>query len=318
VDKRWSSLIRQRAEVTGSFQGEYLSEHLVEQAALIPLDKICADPEFENLRLPPTAEEVSLRAESMRREGLKVPVEVIPVPGTDCFYLRAGFRRVAAARLLRWESIPAIVLRPDTPLVDEYWTNVIENTARDRLSTYEIAYAARAMRDRFGVSAAEFAVRAGFSETYVVNLLRCLDRLPPEVVEAWRNKAPVPIGEYVKWCNLLPHEAVSAMRVYMGRNPQLAREWKHLPPSSPKSHPARMASTVGLKRMQRLRFAVEVARGIDEKTRALCLELVDFCSGARERVTGIYADGQKMRTYKSRRRADQVTLEDLNLGAVVE
>lgn len=307
--KRRSAVLRKDLERRVGFQGEKLSEDVVSRAALIPLDLIVEDPDFENLRLPPTDEEVDPLAESMRREGIKVPVELVPAPDEVHFFLRAGFRRVASARKLGWETVPALVLPADIPLVDEYWTNVIENTARDKLSTYEVAYAARAMRDRFGVGATEFAVRARLSESYVVNLLRCLDKLPPEVVEAWKCKAPVPMAEYLKWCNLLPHEAVTAMNIYMGRNPQLAQTWKHLPPSSGKSHPARMATAVGLKRMQRLRFAVEVARNLDEKTRRLCLDLVDFCTGAKSSVPGIYDDGQRLRVYKSRRRQDLPTVD---------
>ena len=56
--------------------------------------------------------------------------------------------------------------------------------------------------------------------------------------------------------------------------------------------------------MQRIRFAVEVARTIDEKTRAVCLKIVDYCSGARDDVPLIFDPKTKLRPYKSRRRED--------------
>jgi hypothetical protein len=40
--------------------------------------------------------------------------------------------------------------------------------------------------------------------------------------------------------------------------------------------------------MQQLRFAVEVARQLDEKTRSLCLMVIDFCSGARDDVPSVH------------------------------
>ena len=107
----------------------------------VPLELIVDDPRFTNLRLDPTDEEMTALAESMRVEGLKVPIEVIP--SGEAFCVRCGFRRTKAARLLRWTTIPAIILAADTPVVDEYWTNIIENSARSRLTSYEIAHAAR-------------------------------------------------------------------------------------------------------------------------------------------------------------------------------
>ena len=255
----------------------------------------------------------------MSCEGLKVPIELIPDPTGSHFYVRAGFRRTRAARNLRWQHIPAIILPANTPVVDEYWTNVIENSARDRLTSYEIAHAAATMRDKFGIRPGAFAKRAGYSETYVQQLLRCLDRLPPEIVDLWKSRAPIPVAQYDKWTQLTPDEAVKAMNTYRGRNPRVVGDW--LPPANlqRKPHPIKMASSAGLKRMQRLRFAVEVARELDEKSRRMCLALVDYCTGAREDVPGVWSSGSKLRTYKSRRKEDlNPTPLDLDALAISE
>lgn len=275
----------------------------------VPLESIVDDPRFTNLRLDPTDEEMTALAESMRVEGLKVPIEIIP--SGKAFCVRCGFRRTRAARLLRWTTIPAIILAADTPVIDEYWTNIIENSARSRLTSYEIAHAARTMREKFRVGASEFARKAGLSETYVYKLLRCIDKLPPEIVEIWRDRAPIPIDLYDKWTNLHPEEAVKAMLQYCGRHPQVVGEWSPPPKmiADRKAKILKMASAAGLARMQRLRFAVEVARSLDEKTRKLMVQLVDFCTGARDDVPGVFDNTSKVRMYKSRRREDLEKME---------
>jgi ParB/RepB/Spo0J family partition protein len=275
----------------------------------IPLELIRDDPHFQNLRLEPTAEELSGLAESMRIEGLKVPIEVIPSGEGYC--VRCGFRRTRAARQLGWTTIPAIVLPADTPVVDEYWTNIIENSARSRLTSYEIAHAARTMREKFKVGPTEFSQRAGITERYVYKLLRCIDKLPPEIVEVWRDRAPIPIDLYDKWTNLHPEEAVKAMLQYCGRHPKVVGEWSPPPKllQDRKTKLIKMASAAGLARMQRVRFAVEVARTLDERTRKLCVQLVDFCTGARDDVPGVFDNQTKVRAYKSRRREDLEKME---------
>lgn len=266
---------------------------------MVELARIVPDPDFENLRLPPTDEEVQLRADSMRREGMKVPVTLVEssVPRDDgpWYHVRAGFRREKAARLLGWRRVPAVILPRNTPVVDEYWVNVIENSARTKLSSYEVAHAARAMREKFGTSAREFALRAGYSEPYVGNLLRCIDRLPPEVMQVWREQAPIPVDMYVKWSSLTPTEACRAMLTYTGRNPKVVGAWRPPPEVRERVRKLQMASSAGLARMQRLRLAVEVTRELSEDERTLCLQVVDFCSGAREDVPRVYAPEKRKR-----------------------
>jgi ParB/RepB/Spo0J family partition protein len=285
-------------------QGEVRSEAITKRVEMISLDEIHDDPKFHNIRLEAKEEDMVFLTESMCREGLKVPIEVIssptPEPG---FYVRAGFRRVDAARRLHWKRIAAIVLPPDTPVVDEYWTNIVENSMRSNLSSYETACAARTMRDKFGVSTRDFAVRAGYSESYIGNLLRSLDKLPPDIVQVWHDRAPIPPSNYFKWAGLLPNEARREVIKYTNQHPKVVKEWR--PPSEihERVHPVRMASPQGLTRMQKLRIAVEQARELDDRERMLCLQTIDFCSGARDDLPGIYDSGKKQHLVKNR--ADQ-------------
>jgi len=301
IEKRRSELRQQHDERIYGPQGESRSEIITKRVELVPLEQVQIDPNFPNIRLVATEQELAELAESMKYEGLKQPITVLASPPPETWlWLRAGFRRTTAARRLGWQKIPAIVLPHDTPVVEEYWTNIIENSARQRLSTYEIALSAKTMRDRFGVRPRDFARRAGYSDSYVENLLRCLDRLPEEILQEWRNRAPIPLDLYVQWSALRPPEAVKMMLAYCGRHKSVTSGWQPPPEVKEKYFPAKMASQRGLARMTKLRFALEVARKLDQPTREICLQVVDFCTGSRDNVRDVYDEGKKLRTYKSR------------------
>jgi ParB/RepB/Spo0J family partition protein len=290
-------------------QGETRSEAITKRAEMILLDEIHDDPNFHNIRLEAKEEDMVFLTKSMNQEGLKVPVELVAAPTPEpCFYVRAGFRRVTAARRLCWKRIAAIILPPDTPLVDEYWTNIVENSMRSNLSSYEISCAARTMRDKFNVSAREFAVRAGYSESHIGKLLRCIDKLPADIVDEWRLGAPIPVDYYFKWAGLLPNEARREMIKYTNHHPKVVKEWRPPPEIRERVHPIRFTSPQGLTRMQKLRIAVEQARELVDRERMLCLQTIDYCMGARDDLPGIYDTGKKQNLVKSR--ADQSPSDD--------
>ena len=169
-------------------QGEQLSMRLSDKpTVMLPLDKIAIDPGFKYFRLPPTPEDLAQLIESMRTEGIMIPIKVIQDPAHENTWLiRSGFRRVKAACLLGWQHIPAIILPDDLPEDLEYWGHIIENTGRN-LYTYEIAQAAKLMRDEFKIGYKEFALRAGYDDHYIDNLLRAIDRLP---LRSWTGGKP--------------------------------------------------------------------------------------------------------------------------------
>lgn len=308
--KRKEELRREYEESDLATSGEIRSTSLAQRVEMIPLDQILPDPNFENLRLKAQDEELTLLYESIKHEGLKVPIIVVEAgKGLPGFHVRAGFRRTEVIRRLGWKHIFAVVLPANTPISEEYWTNIIENSARSRLSTYEIASSAKTMRDKFRVKAADFGRRAGYDEKYIQNLLRCIDRLPEEIIGYWKEKKPIPLSLYTQWAGLTQEEATKQLHIYVGRNPQIVKGWR---PASlnertkERNLTLKVASARGLARMQQVRFAVEVARCLDSKTRDLCIKMIDFCSGARNDVPGIFDLDKKTRMYKSRRRQDLV------------
>ena len=211
-------------------QGEKKSAAITQKIMLLPLDQIVAESEFGNIRLDATSEEMSQLIESMRYEGLKVPITVIPASGNDnLYYIRSGFRRVEAALDLKWQVIPAIILPKNTPEEDEYWINIIENSARQALHTYEIAEAAKTMRDKFGISAKNFALKAGYSESYIYNLLKAIDKLPDLILERWKKKDKIPVEFYIAWSSMLPQEAINSFNINAGLHPHSIERLEALP-----------------------------------------------------------------------------------------
>jgi len=276
-------------------QGERLSAIITGPITMLPLDQIIADKDFKNVRLDATNEELQLLIGSMRTEGLKIPIVVIPVPGEDeLYYLRSGFRRTEAALFLQWHHIPAIILPSDLPEEDEYWANILENSTRQNLHTYEIALAAKTMSDNFHISYRDFAQKAGYSDTYIDNLLRALDRLPDCILEKWKQKDRIPVNYLFAWAAMMPDEAISSYNVYAGLHPRLHIE-RISPNSPPTERPPKIrnshlqiSSMYSWKRMRDLRSAVEQTPKIGEEARKLCLQVIDYCQGATERVPGIY------------------------------
>jgi ParB/RepB/Spo0J family partition protein len=290
--------------------GESRSVAIAERLEMVPLDLIHNDPNFTNLRLFTEAEDLEKLSDSMHQDGLKVPITLIATsPEADNFYVRAGFRRTLAARNLGWSAIPAIILPHNTPLVEEFWTNIIENSARSQLRPYETANAIRVMRDKFHITPTEFAKRSGYSESYVYKLIRCLEKLPESILKAWREKEKIPFDTIHEWSKLEPSEAHKEMCRYAGHHPAIVKGWQ--PSMKRKSRvPLLMTTTKGLSRMQRLRIAITQAKDLDPKTRELSIRIVDFCSGAREDVPGIMKARAKIHTTKNRRQ-DELSMPEV-------
>jgi ParB/RepB/Spo0J family partition protein len=299
LDKRRTELHHGFEQRRYGPQGEARSESLTTRVEMVGLDKIVDDPKFENFRLKPNPEKVEELAGSMEHEGLKSLITVVEAPGGKGeFFLRAGFNRTAAARSLNWRKIPAVILPLNTPEVEERWANLLENSVRSNLTTYETANAAKIMRDRHGVSAKEFGKKIGKSESHVYNLLRCIERLPPEILDQWREGAALPIDLLIKWSAMHQLEALEEYHRFVGQRCKMPKDFVPPPRKRMRNLPVKIASEFGFKRMHRLRSAIQAAP-FDEATKATWLEIVDYCMGGRETVTGVL-DGK---TKKGNRKA---------------
>ena len=293
-------------------QGESRSRSIADWTHPIPIEKIVCETDFSNIRLKPADSEIGFLADSMSEEGLKVPVTVSEGQN-DAYFLRAGFRRVAAARKLGWTFIPAIVLPMNTPKISEHWTNIIENTARTSLRTYEIANAALIMKRDFLVDPKIFARKAGYDPVYVTRMIKAIENLPQAILEHWRDVGNFPIDWYCNWSNMHHAEALKSFHLEVGQ-----RFHRRTDPLLPADHPrpnkrdkVQTATNSGLKRMQRLRFAVlAYTKPMDDATRQSYLEIIDYCMGIRDTVLDIYDCNARHQPSRGRKDEKELSMEE--------
>jgi ParB/RepB/Spo0J family partition protein len=115
---------------------------LIKYAAYdIPLTDIYVDTTF-NCRDAFTFASVQELAESIKAEGLNFPIAVQPNPcdTSQKYRLLAGHRRYAAVQMLKWQTIPAMVI-PDLSEYEAKRYNLIENLERKNLNPLEEARA---------------------------------------------------------------------------------------------------------------------------------------------------------------------------------
>jgi ParB/RepB/Spo0J family partition protein len=119
-------------------------------------------------------------AASMAGRGMLTAVAVVRKPGGG-FRLCAGSRRLAAARRLELESVPAVILPTDGTEADRILTRLAENLEREPLTDLEEADAVQQLLSL----GADPEVMATTLHTTVENLeaWRAVAALPPEVRE---------------------------------------------------------------------------------------------------------------------------------------
>ena len=274
-------------------QGEYQTKILYSRSRLIPVDKILDDDQFVNFRSSIDPAKLAELQTSIELDGMRVPIVVVATQPEGNYHVRAGFRRTLAVRNLGWTEIPAIILPADTPESEEYWTNIIENTAREKLTYYELASAAKMMRDRFQISPSDFAKKSGQSPALINKLLTCLERLPPEVLNSWRRGDGVPFSVYEQLSCMTPLEAIKNLRLWIGQHrldsdaTKAADALRKL--QNRKKTSDKLLTVRGIERTQRLLMAIKVSDLSDDR-KELCKELIEYCQGCRKRVVGIIKD----------------------------
>jgi ParB/RepB/Spo0J family partition protein len=304
-------------------QAEFRTSSLYAKSDLVTVEKILDDPKFTNFRRNVDPAKISDLQTSIDLEGLRTPLTLIKAATPGYYHVRAGFRRLRAVRNLGWIEVPAIVLPADTPEREEYWANIIENTNREKLSTYEIAHAAKMMRDRFKVSGHSFAQKTGHAPEYVRQLLACIDKLPPEVQSSWSNGDKVPFIIYWRLSCMTPLEAIKNLRLWMGQH--------RIESSSPKDLEARADAAIqrlqekrrvptklltvpGIERTQRLMMAIKVSTKLSDRERELGKEIVEYCQGCRKKIDGVVDDHKRIRSaeFEPPERPDSDDIELLN------
>jgi ParB family chromosome partitioning protein len=146
------------------------------ELAHLPVETIHANPRQPRKRFDHEA--TSALADSIRTQGLVQPVVVRPRPAGG-FELIAGERRWRAAQEAGIPTVPAVVREADDR--ETLLLGLVENVAREELSSVEEARAYALLLDEFELSLGDLAERVGKAKPTVSNRLRLLE-LPDDVL----------------------------------------------------------------------------------------------------------------------------------------
>lgn len=186
----------------------------------IPLASVVIHDEFNSReKLDFEAQDFVELRESIRREGLLMPVRVSPQENEDgevVYDLIAGFRRTYACKQLGHTEILACVEHYET-MEDALVANIVENTLRQNLRPYELAAACQRLK-KAGLAVKDIAARIQRSESHIGNLTRCMEKLPKEILLAFKhNDSAASVNDYVRLSGLeTPEQIRDAWAVLTG------------------------------------------------------------------------------------------------------
>ena len=144
----------------------------------LPVDEIVANPYQPRTRFDDEA--IQELAASIRASGVLQPVLVRHNPGADGYQLVAGERRLRAAIVAGFKTIPAII--KDVADREMMELSLIENIQRENLNPIEEAKAYQTLVQGLGLTHDQVSERVGKQRVSITNSLRLLG-LPVEVQE---------------------------------------------------------------------------------------------------------------------------------------
>jgi ParB family chromosome partitioning protein len=169
----------------------------IEKATLLPLDSIV---ERHNIR--GNYQDLEDLATSIREQGLLEPILVRPSEEQDGSYdLIAGYRRLAAARMLGWSEVAAIVKSGTES--ECLQMAVVENIQRQSLSAIEEARAIKMLIEMGIGTRTEIARMLGRDPSYVTHRLNLLEM--PVTVQNMVDEGKL-TASHVKILERLPDE----------------------------------------------------------------------------------------------------------------
>jgi ParB family chromosome partitioning protein len=174
--------------------------------------------------------EIASLAESLKTHDLLQPVLVRRVDGK--YQLISGERRLRAATLAGWKTIPARVREADDRLVAEL--AIVENLQRKDLNPVEKALSFKRYLDQHRCTQDELAQRLKLDRSTIANLVRLLE-LPQQALDAIRTglvtaghaRALLPLGDarqQVAFCERIVREELSVRDVERLVSEQIASE----------------------------------------------------------------------------------------------
>jgi ParB family chromosome partitioning protein len=197
----------------------HAAEEAEEAAASLPTNDLAiglVDPNPWQPRTVLGDADLAELADSLREHGLVQPI-VVRARG-DRYQLIAGQRRLAAARKLGWERVPARVLEVEDRQMAEI--AIVENLQRRDLDALEKAASFKQYLATWGCTQEELAKRLSIDRSHVANLIRLLE-LPEAVQRKLREgklsmghaRALLPLGDEAEQIRLADRVAAEGLSV---------------------------------------------------------------------------------------------------------
>lgn len=148
------------------------SEEIHENIVQIPADSI--RPNRSQPRATFDNNSMIRLADSIRRYGILQPLSVRKTDADDSYEyeLVAGERRLRAAKMLGFFTVPCVILEVDEKTSAEL--AIIENLLREDLNMFEQATSFRRLIDDYGLTQEDLARKMSMSQSAIANKLRLL------------------------------------------------------------------------------------------------------------------------------------------------
>lgn len=138
----------------------------------VPISSIVPNPDQPRKYF--STEELTKLAKSISQDGIIQPLTIRKREG--CFELISGERRLRAAKLAGFKSVPCVLV--DISDTRSAVIALIENIQRADLNFFEEAEAIAALINKHGMTQEEAAIRLGIAQSTIANKLRILKLSP--------------------------------------------------------------------------------------------------------------------------------------------
>lgn len=190
----------------------------------VRLDQIVIEPGFNCRVVDPSSKTVTSLAESIKAQGLLEPLHLGIFPELlGKLALIDGEHRFAACKLA---GIAEVMCMVDTfaSRDDAFMACVVKSQHRKRLRTYELAIACVRL-SKAGFTPDVIAAHIGIQKSYVVQLLKIMTMLIPELLDLFRREdAETTVAKLILCCGLSPtDQRLEYEKMIYGREKEVER-----------------------------------------------------------------------------------------------